>query len=236
MNKQSIYPIIVALLPFCANAAEDKLFYTVEAKFIQMPAHAEIAILGDSIEVAKDASCYGPNVEIRAGGKSVVRATGEKLDIDAVEGSSRGLDVLAAPRVMVRAGQRAAIRIGTTGPHYFVPAQEGTYRHMRVEEDIGTDLKVIVDTVPGHPDRAALDLDFSLREIVGREPLPGIDLDVGPPIVRSREMKTTVTTRLGEWLCLGTGTASAAPGSAPRHGPLFVLVRVVPEKAAAAAP
>jgi hypothetical protein len=236
MSKRNICSIVVVLVPFCANAAEEKTGYTVEAKFIQMPARAEIAILGDSVEVAKDASCYGPNVEIRAGGKSVVRANGEKLDIDAVEGASRGLDVLAAPRVTVVAGQEAAIRIGTTGPHYFVPAQEGTYRHMRVEEDIGTDLKVIVDTVPGDPGRAALSLDFSLREIVGREPLPGVDLDVGPPIVRSREMKTTVTTRLGEWLCLGTGTASDGQGPTPRHGPLFILVRVVQEKAPAAAP
>lgn len=236
MNQRNIYSIIVALLPFCANAAEDKIVYTVEAKFIQMPAQAEIAIVSDSSEVAKDTSCYGPNVEIRAGGKSVIRATGEKLEIDDIEGPNPGLDVLAAPRVTVRAGQEAAIRIGTTGPHYFVPTQEGTYRHMRVEEDIGTDLKVIADTVPGDPDRAALSLDFCLREIVGREPLPGVDLDVGPPIVHSRKVKTTVTARLGDWLCLGTGTASDARGSAPRHGPLFILVRVVREKAPAAAP
>lgn len=225
--KSSKPRLLIAALtvPLLSPAAESPI-YTLEAKFIQMATNGVIEIVANKAVFDRDkpgATVFGPDAEIRSGGRSVVRVDGGKLRFDE---AARGLDVMAAPKVVTHAGREAVIRIGTEPPEYFEPGKDGSYRHRTTDEGPGISFKCVMRPAPGGSGNIALETECRVVESEGRQALPGVKLAVGPPILRTREVKAKVAVKSGDWVCLGGLDDGAGQGRGSSAGPLIVLVKV----------
>jgi hypothetical protein len=153
--------------------------------------------------------------------------------------SARNVDILSAPRIAVLPGRPASVSIAST-LQYLDPAGDGLWRARDTDPDASPGVFVDVTVRPAREEEAA-ELDVALRVVLasGREKIEGLNLDAGRPILSTREIKTRVTVKLGEWIAAGgcdyerEAGRSAGPARAEPHRLLF-LVRVT--KGADAAP
>jgi hypothetical protein len=142
--------------------------------------------------------------------------------------------VISRPRVMVAMPNTFEIMVGAQVPiQYFEPATtgtvkareggaeesetSGTFRLKTVYEDTGLKIKARVERGPS--DRILLrDATFSFKTIEQRQPLLGVTLDVGRPIISASEFVTTIA--------LKPGMEYGALYSAKTHGTLLFRIRL----------
>lgn len=111
------------------------------------------------------------------------------------------VDVLAAPRLSVAAGQEAAVQVRSQASfEYLEPAGEETFRLRRSEPcALGILLKATAAPAEDDPDAVVISpLQIEVTSLDGRESVKGIGLEVGKPIISSRSLKTSVRLPLGE--------------------------------------
>ncbi len=128
----------------------------------------------------------GDDGELRIGDR--VWRLGAALD-DAGAGIERPdspFTVLVAPRVTCRIGQEAVISIGSPVEH-MIPGDDGCLRLASGKED-GVETEGVLirmratEIVDGN---VTLDpIQIGLRRVVGREPIDGVPLEIGRPIMR----------------------------------------------------
>lgn len=215
----------------------DQEAYLIEARILKVPSSPPWRLLtvnSDRITVIspEPAVQLGKAARVDFGGLTM------SLDDDVITWNGdtdppdeSGIEVLAAPQLAVWNGQEAELRISSGALEYFERQEDGRFALRRTPEDQQPGL-TLAATV--HADKAAgaVTLDCRLRIVrcTKRLPLPGVSLDVGPPVIEQQETRTSVVLNPGDW-CLLSGLASGAPpkvgasDGGDAHG-LLVLVRV----------
>lgn len=87
---------------------------------------------------------------------------------------------------------------------YLVPAGDDLFRVQKTPpHDLGVKVEFTVKTIPGEPGAVELSpLKVSQTTLDGREPVAGLELDVGRPIISKRSVETTTKCVLGAPRCL----------------------------------
>jgi hypothetical protein len=111
-----------------------------------------------------------------------------------------GVTVLAAPKLAVVAGRSGVIHIQTQQIFsYLEPLGDGEFKAKHTDPtELG--MKFVLGVQPIESDERSVELsplEIQLAVLDGREPVDGLDLDVGKPIVATRSLKTTAKIKLG---------------------------------------
>jgi hypothetical protein len=112
-----------------------------------------------------------------------------------------GVTVLAAPKLAVVAGQSGVIQIQTQQIFtYLQPLGDGKFQAKHTDPtELG--MKFVLGVQPVEGDKRSVEvspLEIQLAVLDGREPVEGLDLDVGKPIIATRSLKTTAKMKLGD--------------------------------------
>jgi hypothetical protein len=111
-----------------------------------------------------------------------------------------GITTVAAPKLVTRTGQPVTLSIQTSSRFsYLEPLGDDKYqaKYSPVQE-LG--MKVVVALQPVAGDDTSVDvspLEIEVTALDGREPVEGLDLEVGKPIISTRSLKTTAKMKLG---------------------------------------
>jgi hypothetical protein len=136
------------------------------------------------------------------------------------------LELISSPRMVVVPGKKVIVNSGSC-LEYFSPGTDGSYRHGITGPDESPGLRLGA-TVTAHEEAAdryaILDVELRLAVLEGREDLPGINLDVGPPLIRVQETGTSLLLALDEWHLVSGHLVTGADGGAGDF--LLVLLRV----------
>ena len=134
--------------------------------------------------------------------------------------SDTRVEIIASPRVMVCSNNSFEISVGSQQPlEYLEKRPDGLFELKRLDEETGLTIKANV--AEGDRDNIILrDLTIWLRSIEGREPIEGVSLDVGRPIVGLRELLTTIAVHPGRDFGILLGPKAS--------GSLLVRAKVTP--------
>ena len=139
-----------------------------------------------------------PDAPIRATENARSAADGAQLWDDAQK--KPGVTVLATPTLAVVGGQTGVIQIQSEQIfEYLEPVGEGKYQAKHTEPtELGMKFVLGVQTVEGDARSVEISpLEIQLAVLDGREPVEGLDLEVGKPIIATRSLKTTAKMKLG---------------------------------------
>jgi hypothetical protein len=111
-----------------------------------------------------------------------------------------GVTVLAEPKLAVVAGLSGVVQIQNVQVFtYLEPLSDGKFQAKQTDPtELG--MKFVLGIQPAEEDAHAVEispLEIELSVLDGREPVEGLDLDVGKPIVATRSLKTTAKMKLG---------------------------------------
>lgn len=218
----------------------DQMAYRLEVRVLKVPSSPPWSLL--TVESGRIAvvAARQPAVQL---GKAARIAFGHltmSLDGDVItwNGESEppeasGIEVLSAPQLAVLDGKNAELRIDSGPLEYFEREEDGRFA-LRTTSDSEQPGLTLAATVHADGAAGAVKLDCSLRIVrcTRRLPLPGVALDVGPPVITQQETRTSVLLDPGDWCLLGghsMESASARSGEqgGDGHG-LMILVRVTP--------
>ncbi len=136
------------------------------------------------------------------------------------------VEILSRPQIRGLMGQSAGVGIGSVRSPipYLTRTGERTFELREV--DVGSTLGITIDlTVRAGDETEQIEispLKISMKTMDGREQIPGLELDVGKPIVSTRTLETSIT------LIEGTEVNGIAlPGPPGRQPILFLCVRRV---------
>ena len=186
--------------------------YLIEARILKVPSSPpwrQITVNAARVTtIASPAPAFllGKGRAIDFGGVTM-SLDGDVITWNGDPGSSSGsaIEVLAAPQLAVLSGQNAELKISSGALEYFERQEDGRFA-LRRTSDAQQPGVTLAATV--HADKAAdaVTLDCHLRIVrcTKRLPLPGVSLDVGPPVIAQQETRTSVVLNLGEW-CLLSG-------------------------------
>jgi Flp pilus assembly secretin CpaC len=134
------------------------------------------------------------------------------------------VDVLSRPQVRTLIGQSANIQVGTAPPRIPYLVRTGTKSFELREAASGTPLGITINLTPRAGDDSEQieisPLQISTTTLDGREQIPGLDLDVGKPIVSTRTLETSITLIDG-----AEASAITLPGPPGRQPILFLTAR-----------
>jgi hypothetical protein len=174
-----------------------------------------------------------------AGFSAVGRSEGRRRDTELIEGgpgnleslkqSADSLDVLSAPMITTEMGQASSIEVSTGSVQlpYFVRTGEKTFELKESAADgrLGIRIHLTVRPVAGQDDKLSVSpIKISMTTLDGREPVAGVDLDIGKPIVSTRTLETSITLVNG-----ADPSGIVLPAPAGRQPVLFVSVQRVRE-------
>lgn len=109
------------------------------------------------------------------------------------------VDQLASPRVLVLMGQSFEISIGSQQPiQYFEKRADGLFELKTVPEPTGFSFSGKVSE-GGNDDLIVADLDFGLSSIQKRQPIEGVTLDVGLPVIDKQEFSTKLAVKPSQY-------------------------------------
>ena len=130
--------------------------------------------------------------------------------------------IVAAPRLLVQTEQKASLTVGRPVVH-LVKEEDG---RLKMEEAPGALEGVTIDLTLAwvKPDEMRFsDITLRVSRILGREPLAGVPLEVGKPVMETRE------TNLG--LTLDKGRVAVIPlPERPDEAPILVFFTATAEK------
>ena len=140
-----------------------------------------------------------------------------------------GVEVLSAPQIVIPAGTKGTVRSGSA-VQYLERRDAECYTVHTLPREASPG---IVLTLEANPAPAADDggetatLDFTLRvsTISRREPVPGLDLDLGRPTINTKEVDSRLNARLGHWNLLTSHITRDPDAVEPET--LLVLVRLI---------
>jgi hypothetical protein len=110
-----------------------------------------------------------------------------------------GAKLISAPKITVLPSETATIEISSLQTFtYLESAEAGRYAAKRSEpKKLGMNIKLKADPSAEDESTVLCRLECEVSALVGREPVKGLDLDVGKPIVSTWSLKTTSATKLG---------------------------------------
>lgn len=137
-------------------------------------------------------------------------------------GADTLFNALSAPAIVLKSGSPVKITV-SGNVQYFEKLPNGDYR---LHEEQGgpqsaySDLEFIVQPSTANPSLVRVDFESTFSVVSSREKIPGVDLDVGKPIMASFKNGMEFTAAPGEWNCiLGRGPAGNDYG-------MLILVKV----------
>jgi hypothetical protein len=149
---------------------------------------------------------------------------------------TRKFSLISAPTMRCRAGQKGSLFIGSAA-QYFEKQADGSFRLHELPQDSRSipqpdsphyTLTLLArpdDTTPGS---IAVTFASDILVLASREKIPGVDLDVGKPILATIKDEQTFTARSGAW----TALLCRAPGGSDYS--LLLLLQVSQQDATAA--
>lgn len=183
------------------------------------PARFENSAYLDPLEV----TAYKGIPEVWLGDERLILMDDGGLEVP--EGASA--EVVSSPRITTLPHQRASLRSGLDGPlEYFERVEDGSYRVVRGSRDEIPRVVLDVTAAPGDDaGTVTLTVGLAITVMTGREPLEGTQLDVGRPILESREVGTVMLrVPLGAWRLVSALVAQ--PENVPYSQYLLVFFRV----------
>ncbi len=137
------------------------------------------------------------------------------------------IDVLSRPQVRSLLGQSAEIQVSGGVPEiaYLVRTGKKTFelKEAVVQPTLGISIHLTAQAVAEDSERIEISpLTIATTTFDGREPIPGVDLDVGKPIISTRRLETSITLTDG-----GETSGIVLPGPTGRQPILFISVRRV---------
>jgi hypothetical protein len=141
------------------------------------------------------------------------------------------VDVLSRPQIRTLSGQSAQIQVCTAVPQipYMVRNGKKTFelREFVAEPVLGLTISMTAQAVGEDPKQIEISpVKISTTTFDGREPIPGVDLDVGKPIISTRRLETSITLTDG-----GETSGIVLPGPTGRQAVMFLTVRRFTKKA-----
>jgi len=111
--------------------------------------------------------------------------------------SINSIALMSASRVRVPNGKAVNIQVGSLQKlEYFEQRGDGFFELKRLDKPTGLDILMILTLEKDG--RIRLNLEIVLRSVEKREPVPGVTLQVGRPILQSREHKAELLVRPGK--------------------------------------
>lgn len=141
-------------------------------------------------------------------------------------GNSKGVKVLAMPTISVIKGQTASLEAKSPRKlQFFRQLKPGVFSLEQEEVTTGLSIKAVVQTADDGSVRLK-PLTVSVTAVKGREPIKGVTLPVGKPILTTTSISTSVLSKLG--------TASVISIDSPRGGRVLISVKVTQPNQSAA--
>ncbi|NQT83774.1 hypothetical protein HQ563_12155 [bacterium] len=175
--------------------------------------------VGESPLPRKGQSCVFTFAELMIAGVKF-RSDDSGWTWDGEKQPTRGkkVEMIASPRILVLLNESFKIAIGSQQPiEYFEKRPDGLFELKRLDEETGF-------TVSGRVEKGKAaqmilcDLTILLRSVDRREPIKGVTLDVGQPIITTHESKTKIAVRSGQDCGIFLGTEG--------YGDLLMRLRV----------
>jgi|ERR1017187_6491306 hypothetical protein len=135
-------------------------------------------------------------------------------------------DVLSTPTIIIMSGQEAVIRVSEKPTQYFVKQSDGSFQlhQMDPQHEPGLGLTVTV-TSEDNNGIVTIKAKIEFSSIQKRVEIPGVALDVGPPVVTSHIQQFNSALKLGAWMVSSlSGYVSPDPNNSNRA--ILVLMRV----------
>lgn len=135
------------------------------------------------------------------------------------------VEVLSRPHVKSPLGQAAEIQVSCEPPQiaYLVRTGDKTFelREAAAQPTLGVTISLTAQSDAENPGQIEiLPLKASTTTFDGREPVPGVDLDIGKPIISTRSLETSIRMTDG-----GETSGIVLPGPSGRNAVLFLRVR-----------
>lgn len=143
------------------------------------------------------------------------------------------VEVLSRPQVRTLLDHSATIQVGQhVATAYFIQTGPNTFEQREAPKSpVGVVIEFLPKAVPENPELIEIaPLKISTTTIDGREPLPGVRLDVGKPIIVTRSLDVSLTVGSGE------PNAILMPGPPGKQAVLLFVARRIPEKSTAVSP
>jgi len=186
-----------------------------------------VELRGDAQRALKEAgfSNVGRSVAVNPG-HSELMEIGPGI-LESLKQHAEFFHVVSCPQITTRVGQSATIQISATPTPvpYLVRTGEKTFelRESAPGVQLGIRIEVTVQPVPGDADRLIVSpIKISMTTLDGREPIPGVDLEIGKPIVSTRTLETSITVVKG-----AEPSGLVLPAPAGRQPVLFVSAQQV---------
>jgi len=170
-------------------------------------------------------------------GKGNVLIKGEKVkqgtffDDEAVNNllNGEGIDLLSAPKITTLPGKKAVMSIQE---HliYLELREDNTLIPKDVPEDQlpGVRLETVMTPmevlVPSQKGTVKLESNLRVNTLESRQPIPGIPLDAGLPIIHTRQLNTSMVVPFGKWVVAGGQQFRDEARGDTEH--LIILMRV----------
>ena len=224
--RTALIPIAVAwcvLSPLTGHSDENDL-YLIELQVLVATGQKVTMVAGNAV-TSEELVSVGDVSHMTVGDMTVDLSAELMWAGQAKPPAGSGIELLTAPSLRVRANQAAAMRSGST-VQYLEQTKEGCYAVRTLPADISPG--IFLDLVPGAGSKdergvetVELDLKLRISTIGERAPVPGFQLDVGRPIVRSKETASRYRYRLGRW-----NLVTSYITREPEKETLLVLIRV----------
>ena len=141
---------------------------------------------------------------------------------------TKGVNVLAAPKIITGAGNEAIIRV-QSDLQYFECQTNGSFALKTIPDEESPGVHLAATMNPAADSKVDLDIDFRFNILVKRKSIPGVSLDVGLPLMKTREIKTKIGLCLNQWILFGGLRLQDV--SSERQEYLAILVRVTVPRA-----
>lgn len=133
------------------------------------------------------------------------------------------VDVLSRPQVRTISGQPATVQIHSSPTAIPYLARTGPRSFEQRDFAVETPLGITVELTPSLAGDDTIEVSpmaIAMTTLDGREPVAGLDLEIGKPIVSTRSLKTSITLANG-----AEPVAIALPGPPGREALLFISAR-----------
>ncbi len=207
----------IGMLPRATGeAGQGKLpFYTIEMRILEERSAEETALRNKGRRSTRSrtgnaAGAYVPNT-IRAAptakparmappARPAEARAPEEPDLWDDSLNDPGVSVLAAPVVSVVAGVPAMVQVKSEAVlTYLEPLGNGKFEAKETRpRELGMEIELAIQPIAGNDQYVDVSpLQFRISTLDGREPVDGLNLEAGKPIIAKRSLNTTARLKLG---------------------------------------
>jgi hypothetical protein len=187
---------------------------------------------GDESRALRDSGFRELGGLLRVGGNGTKQGGQAHTAKELLEGLSRHAQLtgVTGPKLTTRLGRTTGLKMGfgvtstQAQLHYMVRTSEKTFELQSLPSEDRNSLGLTIDltpqAVPNDPELITLSpLKVTFATVDGHEPVPGVELEIGKPVISTRKLETSVTVEDGD------AVAIVLPGPEGRQPILFVTVR-----------